>query len=361
MKTHHSIFFQNAKEMTQISNNCVDLVVTSSPYPLIEMWDEQFTIGDEKIGESLNSNDGSSTFELMHLELDKVWNELARVLKSGGICCINIGDAVRTIGKNFSLYPNHARILNTFSALGFTILPEIIWRKPTNAPNKFMGSGMLPPSAYVTLEHEFILILRKGPKRVFKTENEKRNRRESAFFWEERNIWFSDIWDLPGVSQTFSKKKTDELRSRSAAFPFELAYRLINMYSVKNDLILDPFLGTGTTMLASMSSGRNSIGYEIEIGLKSQIEKRLKTVVNFTNNLIENRLKNHLEFVSSRIKLGKEIKHKNIPYAFPVITKQEENLFLNPIQELLCLDDNQYEVIYDTNQKKIKIHLLNNH
>ena len=78
--------------------------------------------------------------------------------------------------------------------LGFQSIPLILWRKQTNAPNKFMGSGMLPAGAYVTLEHEYILVLRKGSKREFKKAEEKRNRHESAIFWEERNIWYSDIW-----------------------------------------------------------------------------------------------------------------------------------------------------------------------
>ena len=69
-------------------------------------------------------------------------------------------------------------------------MPAILWRKPTNAPNKFMGSGMLPPNAYVTLEHEYILMFRWGAKREFSQEEQKRSRRESAYFWEERNGWF---------------------------------------------------------------------------------------------------------------------------------------------------------------------------
>ena len=104
---------------------------------------------------------------------------------------------------------------------------------------------MYPGGAYVTLEHEYILILRKNGKRKFTTQPEKQNRRESAYFWEERNIWFSDIWDLKGIRQDIQQK---DIRTRSAAFPFELAYRLINMYSVFGDTILDPFLGTGTTI-----------------------------------------------------------------------------------------------------------------
>ena len=85
--------------------------------------------------------------------------------------------------------------------LGFINLPNILWHKTTNAPNKFMGSGMLPCGAYVTLEHEWILIFRKGGKRVYKKTEEKEIRRDSSFFWEERNIWFSDIWEIKGVKQ----------------------------------------------------------------------------------------------------------------------------------------------------------------
>ena len=76
-----------------------------------------------------------------------------------------------------------------------------------------MGSGMLPPGAYVTLEHEYVLILRKGDKRPFKSEAAKSNRRASSFFWEERNAWFTDVWkDLPGAAQ---KLTSSEARKRS--------------------------------------------------------------------------------------------------------------------------------------------------
>ena len=137
--------------MKEISSKSVDLVVTSPPYPLIELWDDIFSTINPEIKEALENQNGPLTFELMHQELDKVWREVYRVLKMGGIACINVGDAVRTIGKDFRLHSNHSRILDCCFKLGFNSLPEIIWRKPTNAPNKFMGSGMLPPSAYVTL------------------------------------------------------------------------------------------------------------------------------------------------------------------------------------------------------------------
>ncbi len=86
--------------------------------------------------------------------------------------------------------------------LGFVTLPDILWRKPTNASYKFMGSEMLPVGAYVTNEHEYILLARKGVRRIFQTRDEKQVRRQSTFFWEERNHWFSGIWtDLRGTKQ----------------------------------------------------------------------------------------------------------------------------------------------------------------
>ena len=99
---------------------------------------------------------------MMHSELDKVWGQLGRILVPGGYACINVGDATRTLKGRFQLYPNAERITQRFVDLGFDVLPRIIWRKTTNAPNKFMGSGMLPVGAYVTLEHEYVLIFRNG-------------------------------------------------------------------------------------------------------------------------------------------------------------------------------------------------------
>ncbi len=113
----------------------------------------------------MKEHDGNMAFELMHKELDKVWKEVYRFSRSGGIACINIGDATRKVNSSFKLYPNHARILQHCTNLGFHILPAILWRKQANAPNKFMGSGMLPVGAHVTLEHEHILILRKDDKK----------------------------------------------------------------------------------------------------------------------------------------------------------------------------------------------------
>lgn len=159
--TTHKLFLGKSQDLSKIPDSSVQLVVTSPPYPMIEMWDDIMSQQNPQINGALQDYNGNLAFELMHKELDLVWNEVKRVLIPGGIACVNIGDATRTLNGNFALYPNHARILSYFISNGFVNLPNIIWRKQTNAPNKFMGSGMLPAGAYVTLEHEWILIFRK--------------------------------------------------------------------------------------------------------------------------------------------------------------------------------------------------------
>ena len=329
INTKHKIIIGASQNMEQLENNSIELVVTSPPYPMIEMWDDIMSNQNPEIQTSLYKNEGSSAFELMHLELDKVWAEVERVLIPGGFVCINIGDATRTISGEFALYPNHSRIISAFQKLGIPNLPNIIWRKQTNAPNKFMGSGMMPSGAYVTLEHEWILIFRKGSKRQFKSDIEKLRRKESSFFWEERNIWFSDLWDLKGIKQKIDNSET---RKRSAAFPFELPYRLINMYSLQGDTVLDPFLGTGTTSLAAITSNRNSIGYEIDPMFLDIITNNLNTTpITFFNSIIQNRIDQHINFIEERnsdIKKG-DIKHYNENLRLPVMTKQETNIKFN--------------------------------
>ena len=267
--TQHQIHFADARQMAALPDGSVALVVTSPPYPMIALWDEQFAAADPRIANALTAEDGNQAFESMHARLDAVWRECHRVLQPGGLACINIGDATRKIGGEFRLFSNHSRILHALTEIGFSILPDILWRKPTNAPNKFLGSGMLPAGAYVTYEHEYILIARNGVPRTF-SPADKARRRRSAFFWEERNAWFSDLWlGLVGARQLLGPSGIDgaDARLRSAAYPFELAYRLIQMYSLIGDTVLDPFLGTGTTTTAAIASGRSSQGFEIEANL----------------------------------------------------------------------------------------------
>lgn len=326
MTTNHNIYIGRSQHMNQIKDVSIDLVVTSPPYPMIEMWDNIMEKQNPKISDYLKLKP-EKAFELMHNELDKVWQECFRVIKPGGFLCINIGDATRTINGNFSLYNNHSRILKACIELGFVTLPSIIWRKQTNAPNKFMGSGMLPCGAYVTLEHEWILIFRKGNKRVYKTSDDKLNRMKSSFFWEERNIWFSDIWEIKGTKQTLKNTNT---RERSAAFPFEVPFRLINMFSQKGDTVLDPFLGTGTTMQAAIITGRNSCGYDIDDKFEAIIRNGIEGLkLDRCNDFIKKRFDAHKEFVKQREELGMKIKHFNNRLKCKVMTKQESKIEFN--------------------------------
>ncbi|RPI76052.1 MAG: site-specific DNA-methyltransferase [Desulfobacteraceae bacterium] len=344
MRTNHKIIFSDSRKLTEINDESINLVVTSPPYPMIQMWDDLFSTMSRETKDALNVNDGNTAFEAMHSELDKIWSELYRVLKFGSFACINIGDATRSVGDRFQLYPNHARIINSFRKIGFDSLPVILWRKQTNAPNKFMGSGMLPSGAYVTLEHEYILVFRKGPKREFKNEIEKYERMKSSFFWEERNRWFSDIWDFKGTSQGLNHS---ELRSRSAAYPLELAYRLINMYSLYGDVVLDPFMGTGTTGLASIACGRNSIGVEIDKAFSSHIIGQEKSFLSSANSLLSTRINSHNEFVTTYTESKGVLKYRNVHHGFPVFTRQETGIQLFKITEISEINDYEVNVTYE--------------
>lgn len=299
---------------------------------MIHMWDETFVRLDPSIEKDLAGGHGRAAFERMHLALDAVWRECCRVLRPGGLCCINVGDATRTIGGSFELYANGARIVSSCASMGFAVLPRVIWRKSTNAPNKFMGSGMLPGGAYVTLEHEHILIFRKGTKREFDTEGQKVGRRRSAYFWEERNMWFSDVWtDLIGARQ---KSAANSARERTGAYPTELAYRLVHMYSVQGDTVLDPFLGTGTTCLAALAGARSSIGAEIDEGFIDQARSRIFDEWRSMNERTERRLLDHIRFVGEYRARGREPAHVNEHHGFPVITSQERGIVLPRIESV---------------------------
>jgi site-specific DNA-methyltransferase (cytosine-N4-specific) len=280
MQTQHKVILGNSQQMSELEDGSVQLMVTSPPYPMIAMWDELFAKADPKIAELFRELVASGKEETvrqiytaMHDYLAKVWAETYRVLVDGGIACINIGDATRTINGKFQLYPNHSRITEVCEKIGFTTLPYILWKKPTNKPaykgkGAFLGSGFLPPNAYVTLDCEFILLFRKGKLRKFPPKDALRY--ESAFTKKERDEWFSQIWAFKGTRQT-----NGELERRTAAYPEEIADRLIRMFSVKGELILDPFLGSGTTTKIAMQNERSSIGYEVDQNLLPVITKKI--------------------------------------------------------------------------------------
>jgi len=325
METTAQVHYTSAADMAAVDDGSVHLVVTSPPYPMIEMWDAMFTAQDAAIGEALDAADGTTAFRLMHEQMRPVWDECFRVLTDGGILCLNIGDATRNIGGQFKLYPNHAHVVSLLTEIGFDQLPGILWRKPTNSPSKFLGSGALGLNAYVTLEHEHVLIFRKGGNRTV-SGDAREARYESAYFWEERNRWFSDVWmDLRGTRQATGNGHAD-LRERSAAFPLELPLRLIEMYSIYGDTVLDPFVGTGTTSIAAAMTARHSIGYEIEPAFHPLLAEQMARVPHLSRERNRSRLKQHRDFVRQRKRDGKAFKHRNTFYDMDVVMAQEKGI-----------------------------------
>jgi site-specific DNA-methyltransferase (cytosine-N4-specific) len=252
------IILKDSTNMEDLDKGSIDLVVTSPPYPMVEMWDNLF------------HSVGANTYDEMHNYLAKTWTECFRVLKKGGLMCINIGDATRSIDHRFKLYPNHSRITEKCEQIGFETLPYILWQKPTNKPNAFLGSGLLPPNAYVTLDCEYILIFRKDGLRKFEPKHE--GRYNSAFTKEERDVWFSQIWHVKGERQN-----EEGYEERTASFPTEIPRRLIRMFSIEGDTVLDPFLGTGTTALIAKELNRNCVGYEVNAELLPVIKRKVGT------------------------------------------------------------------------------------
>lgn len=327
METSSVLYTRDACDMAEIEDKSIDCIITSPPYPMIEMWDEQFAKQSPNIRTALERDDGKSAFDHMHRRLDTVWKECDRVLADGGVICINIGDATRKIEGSFQLFPNHARITSKLTELGLRQLPGILWRKPTNSAAKFMGAGMLGLNAYVTLEHEHILIFRKGDNRSTSGVESKR-RRESAYFWEERNQWFSDVWtDLKGVRQSIPERHK-EARKRSGAFPIQLPLRLIEMFSIYGDTVLDPFSGTGTTQLAAAMAARSSIGYEIAEDFQTICNERMQSAKPLSSERNQRRLEDHIHFVEKRERENKPLKHTNDFYNFGVTSAQEKQIKL---------------------------------
>lgn len=253
-------FHHDARDLREVvESNSVDLVVTSPPYPMISMWDKVFQTMDSSIPDvsEWTTTNANFIFERMHVQLDKVWNALFESVKSGGIVAINIGDATRSIQRDFRLFPNGARTTMGMMNAGFTPLPNILWKKPTNRPNAFLGSGFYPVNAYITLDCEHILLFRKRRLRKFPKKDPVRE--ASRFTKDERNLWFSQIWtDIRGTKQRSVANR------RTGAFPEQIPSRLIRMFSVLGDMVFDPFVGTGTTARAAISIGRSFIGLDID-------------------------------------------------------------------------------------------------
>lgn len=244
----------DARQIPSVPPGTVHLVVTSPPYPMIPQWDATF------------HRQGADDFEAMHRLLDAGWLRCREVLVPGGILAVNVGDALRTTDGEFRLWPNHVAVTRGCVAAGLRPLPYLLWKKPMNRPNAFLGSGFLPPNAYVTLDCEFILLFRKGGPRRFPRGDLRRS--ESRYSKAERDRWFSQVWDdVRGVRQSNGA-------ARTGAFPPEIPSRLIRMFSCAGETVLDPYAGTGTTLWEAHRLGREAIGVEIDPVLAEALARK---------------------------------------------------------------------------------------
>ena len=251
-KTTHRLHLGDARELAWIPDASVHLVVTSPPYWNLKKYarGNQSQLGDIE------------DYEKFLNELDKVWTHCARVLVPGGrICCV-VGDVCvpRKRGGRHYVMPLHADIQVRSRKFGLDGLTPILWHKIANGSTEAEGNGAgfygkpYQPGSIVKNDTEYILLLRKGG--AYRSV-QPLQKALSMLTKEEMQGWLRSGWnDLPGASTTKSK--------HPAPYPSELAERLIKLFSFAGDTILDPFLGTASTTIAALRTGRNSIGVEIE-------------------------------------------------------------------------------------------------
>ncbi len=259
--TESCVFFADSRTMPELEDSSIQLVVTSPPYYHIKDYGSSGQIG---FGQTLHT----------YLEdLYRVWNECYRVLSPGRRLCINIGDQfarTRDFGR-YKVIPLHAEIISQCEGIGMDYMGAIIWQKKTTINTSggavVMGSFPYPPNGIVELDYEFILLFKKPETAKQKQEHRvpKEKKQTAQLTLEEWKEYFAGHWNFSG------EKKT----SHEAAFPIQLPYRLIKMFTFEDEYVLDPFLGTGTTLIAALETKRRCIGYEIQRRYQPNIEEKI--------------------------------------------------------------------------------------
>lgn len=248
-ETDHRLKKGDARNLGWIPDESVHLVVTSPPYWTLKQYNEEAG----QLGEL-------QEYEEFLDELDRVWNHCARVLAPGGrICCV-VGDVClsRRVAGRHHVVPLHADIQVRMRKLGLDNLTPIHWYKVANGVTEASGNGAgyygkpYQPGAIIKNDVEYIMFFRKGGEYRSPSPIQKAL---SMLTKDEMQTWFRTVWaDVSGAST----------RDHPAPFPKEVARRLIRMFSFAGDTVLDPFMGTGTTSVAAIEAGRDSIGVEVD-------------------------------------------------------------------------------------------------
>jgi len=258
----HRVIFADSRKMFELEDQSIHLMVTSPPYWCIKDYAHTGQIGF------------SQSYEEYISDIGKVLEETYRVLAPGCRAAVNIGDQYLR-AKDFGRYrvqPIPADIIVSAREIGFDFMGNIIWKKisttKTTGGGVWMGSIYHPKDGHITYEHEYIIILRKPGDWQKPTKEQKEKSRLTK---EERSSWFRGIWEI------HPERQEDHI----AMFPLEIPYRLIKMYSFHGETILDPFLGSGTTIKAAQMLGRKGIGYEINKDFEPIIRKKNDNEVEF--------------------------------------------------------------------------------
>jgi modification methylase len=250
------VYLGDSRAMTEVEDAAIDLAVTSPPYWQIKDYGVPGQIGY-----------GQSLHEYLK-DLYRTWRECFRVLREGARLCINIGDqfARASIYGRYKVIPLHAEFINQCERLGFDFMGSIIWQKKTTMNPSggavVMGSYPFPPNGIVEIDYEFIQIFKKPGKSQKVSPEIKAASRLTKEEWKE---YFTGHWHFGGVRQV----------GHEARFPDELPRRLIRMFTFQGDTVLDPFLGSGTTVKVALELARNAVGYEINGDFLEDVPQKL--------------------------------------------------------------------------------------
>ncbi|MDI6863848.1 MAG: DNA methyltransferase [Pseudothermotoga sp.] len=250
------IIIADSRKMPEIADETIGLIVTSPPYWHLKDYGVEGQIGY-----------GQSLHEYLK-DLYRVWKESYRVLKPGRRLCVNIGDqfARSTVYGRYKIIPLHAEVISQCELIGFDYMGAIIWQKKTTMNTTggatIMGSYPHPPNGMIEIDYEYVLIFKKPGKEEKVPDEVKEMSKLSKEEWKE---YFQGHWRFNGEKQV----------GHEAMFPEELPRRLIKMFSFVTDTVLDPFLGSGTTVKVALSLNRNAIGYEINKEFLNVMKERI--------------------------------------------------------------------------------------